>query len=99
MTLTGKVALITGGSKGIGLAIARALAQAGASVAVSARTSSNLDQAVANLKAEGARVASIVCDVTDTAQVNQLAPAVAGQLGPIDILVNNAGIAGSHKFL
>jgi 3-hydroxybutyrate dehydrogenase len=99
MTLSGKVALITGGSKGIGLAIAHALAQEGASIAVAARNAADLEQAANELRTSGARVASAVCDVTDTDQVNELASAVNETLGPIDILVNNAGIAGSHKFL
>ncbi len=99
MTLAGKVALITGGSKGIGLAIARALTQEGVSVALAARSQPDLDQAVNDLCASGARAASVLCDVTDTAQVNRLVPEVNAKLGPIDILVNNAGIAGSHKFL
>jgi len=99
MSLSGKVALVTGGSKGIGLAIAHALARAGAAVAVAARNAADLEQAADELRTAGARVSSVVCDVTDTEQVNRLAPNIYEKLGPIDILVNNAGIAGSHKFV
>jgi 3-hydroxybutyrate dehydrogenase len=99
MTLEGKVALITGGSKGIGLAIARSLAREGASVAISARKAANLDQAINTLNADGVQAISVICDVTNTQQVSLLVPNVNEKLGPIDILVNNAGIAGSHKFL
>jgi NAD(P)-dependent dehydrogenase (short-subunit alcohol dehydrogenase family) len=99
MTLARKIALITGGSKGIGLAIARALAREGAAVAIAARNQADLDAALMDLRAKGARAEAVVCDVADSGQVERLAPAVQDKLGPVDILINNAGIAGSHKLV
>ena len=99
MTLAGKIALITGGSKGIGLAIAHGLARQGAAVVIAARNQADLDAALMDLRANGARAEAVVCDVADAAQVDGLAPAVQDKLGPVDILVNNAGIAGSHKLV
>jgi len=97
--LTGRRALVTGGSKGIGRAIALSLAQAGADVAVSARTLSELEAVAAEIQARGRRGPAITCDVTDPEQVQQLATQASQKLGGVDILVNNAGTAQSHKFL
>ena len=87
--LSGKVALVTGGSKGIGLAIAQALAGAGAKVAVCARDGAKA-QAVAQELQGGAR--GYACDVGVAAQAEQAVAAVEQDLGQVDILVNNAGI-------
>ena len=87
--LSGKVALVTGGSKGIGLAIAQALAGAGAKVAVCARDGAKA-QAVAQELPGGAR--GYACDVGVAAQAEQAVAAVEQDLGQVDILVNNAGI-------
>ena len=98
-SLAGRVAVITGGSKGIGRAIALAYAEAGAAVAVCARHAEALDQVAADVSALGARVHAAQCDVSNDAQVQALVASVESELGPVDILVNNAGIAPSHKFL
>jgi NAD(P)-dependent dehydrogenase (short-subunit alcohol dehydrogenase family) len=89
--LKGKNALVTGGSRGLGLQIAEALGELGARVALTARKHDELDQAVEHLRARGIHAIAIPCDMSDPAAI---APAVAHAieaLGPIDILVNNAG--------
>jgi NADP-dependent 3-hydroxy acid dehydrogenase YdfG len=90
-SLNGKIALITGGSSGIGLATARSLLEAGASVAIAARDPHKL-QAADHALAAGARLSTHSCDVTDKSQVRALADAVVARWGRIDILVNNAGL-------
>jgi NAD(P)-dependent dehydrogenase (short-subunit alcohol dehydrogenase family) len=97
--LAGRRAVVTGGSKGIGLSIALALAGAGADVAVSARGQDELDHVAGQIRALGRRSLALSCDVTDPAQVDQLATGVLDEWGGIDILINNAGAAGSHKFI
>ncbi|MBV9406410.1 MAG: SDR family NAD(P)-dependent oxidoreductase, partial [Acidobacteriaceae bacterium] len=93
-SLAGKRALVTGGSKGIGLAVARALATAGANVVICARDNGPLDRAVEDLKsaAKGAKVAGRTADVSDAQEVARLFGFVDEQLGGLDILVNNAGV-------
>ncbi len=98
-TLTGRRALVTGGSKGIGRAIALALAEAGADVAVSARNLPELETVAAEIQAMGRQSLVITCDVTSPEQIRQMSSTVVAGLGGIDILVNNAGMAQSHKFL
>jgi 3-oxoacyl-[acyl-carrier protein] reductase len=90
----GKVALVTGGSRGIGRAIGIALATAGADVAVNYRThSEQAATALTEIEAQGRRSTVIQADVSDAASVVRLVEACRQALGPIDILVNNAGIA------
>src|SRR5882757_3779698 len=92
-SLAGKVALVTGGSRGIGAASALALADEGADVAIS--YSSSADQAkavVADLEAKGVRAAAFQADQSDAAQAAGLIHSVVQQLGKLDILVNNAGV-------
>ncbi len=96
--LAGKRAVVTGAGRGIGRSIALALAQAGADVAVTARTSSEIEQLVAEIQACGSRSLAVSCDVTDSEQVKHMATTSIEGLGGIDILINNAGNAGSHKF-
>jgi 3-oxoacyl-[acyl-carrier protein] reductase len=86
--LTGKVALVTGASQGIGEAIARALHREGAKVALVARTQAKLDQVVRQL---GDRAFAVAADVLDAASLSAAVTAAEKQLGPIDIAVNNAG--------
>jgi gluconate 5-dehydrogenase len=89
--LKGQVALITGGSRGLGLQMAEALGEMGAAVALSARKADELAQAKAHLEARGVRVLTFACDLQKPEQIPQLVHAVEQGLGPIDILVNNAG--------
>jgi NAD(P)-dependent dehydrogenase (short-subunit alcohol dehydrogenase family) len=100
LPLAGKRAVVTGASKGIGRAIALALAGVGADVALSARTSGDLEEVKASVEAVGRQALVIPCDVTDPSAVTHgLAGGVLKAWGAIDILVNNAGNAGSAKFL
>jgi NAD(P)-dependent dehydrogenase (short-subunit alcohol dehydrogenase family) len=89
--LTGKVALITGGSRGLGLQIAKGLADMGAKIAISARKAAELEEARAELDALGAEVFSVTNDLSKEGQPSVLVDAVVGHYGRIDILVNNAG--------
>ena len=91
--LDGKVALITGGSKGIGRAVAIALAEAGADVALAARGVDDLERAAKEVEARGPRSLAVPTDVSDQAQVEALVERTVAELGTIDILVNNAGAA------
>ncbi|GHU35398.1 3-oxoacyl-[acyl-carrier-protein] reductase FabG [Betaproteobacteria bacterium] len=89
--LAGKVALITGGGRGIGRAIALAYAEAGATVAVTARTRSEIETVVGEITAKGGKAIAETCDVLVGDQVNELVHTVEQRLGGIDVLVNNAG--------
>ncbi len=89
--LTGKKALITGGSRGLGLQIAHSLGEAGATVLISARKQDELDEAVAELKAAGINASAIAADCGTVEGTTALASAALKQLGDVDILVNNAG--------
>jgi NAD(P)-dependent dehydrogenase (short-subunit alcohol dehydrogenase family) len=91
--LDGKVALVTGGSKGLGLTMATALAEAGADVALSGRTVATCnDSAAALASATGRRAKGFAADVTSASDIDRLVKEVEGSLGPIDILINNAGV-------
>ena len=99
--LDGKVALITGGSLGLGKAMAIRFAEAGASVGITARG----EEALANTAAEirkmsgSNRVATFACDVSNSASLEEMHKSIASELGPIDILVNNAGTSQRGPFL
>lgn len=95
----GRLALITGGSRGIGRAVARLLAERGADVALVDRTGDPEGPAVQEIRALGRRVAHFRCDVSDPAAVQALAARVQDELGPVSILVNNAGITRDNLFL
>ncbi|HJT60014.1 MAG TPA: SDR family NAD(P)-dependent oxidoreductase [Ktedonobacteraceae bacterium] len=99
LVLAGKRAVVTGAGRGIGRSIALTLAEAGADVAVTARTSTELEALVAQISVMGRKSLSIPCDVTNPEQVQSMAKTFIEGLGGVDILVNNAGNAGSHKFL
>ena len=92
-SLTGKVALVTGGNRGIGLAIARALALRGASVLISGRDQKALESAARQLRKISERVRAAHCNVRDPHSVERLLKLVAEEFGRLDILINNAGLA------
>jgi len=89
--LSGRVALITGGSRGLGLQIAEALGEMGAKVAITARKQPELDEAAAHLRGQGVEVATIACDLQNTAAAKPLIEEVLARYGGLHILVNNAG--------
>ena len=89
--LRGKNALVTGGSRGLGLQMARALGEAGARVLISSRKATDLEEAVAQLQAEGIDARWVAADCAQEADIHRLADETLQRLGPVDILVNNAG--------
>jgi NAD(P)-dependent dehydrogenase (short-subunit alcohol dehydrogenase family) len=89
--LKGQVALVTGGGRGIGRAVAKTLAAAGAAVAVTARSAEQLRETVRQIELNGDRALSFPADVTDSAAIHSAIKAIRESLGPIDLLVNNAG--------
>ncbi len=95
--LDGKVALITGGGRGIGWAIAVALADAGAAVVVTGRNTVNLEETKSAIIAEGGKGMALACDVGSKASVVSAFEKIRAELGAVDILVNNAGITYSRK--
>jgi gluconate 5-dehydrogenase len=96
--LSGRTALVTGSSKGIGLVIAQALASAGARVVLNARDTARLDQAVAALRGAGLQAEGAAFDVTDAQAVEAAVAEVEARVAPIDILVNNAGMQHRTPF-
>jgi gluconate 5-dehydrogenase len=89
--LTGQTALVTGGSRGLGLQIAEALGEAGAKVFLTSRKAGDLEEAAAQLKAKGIVAAWIAADASQPDEITRIADAALQQLGEVDILVNNAG--------
>lgn len=98
-SLKGKIALVTGAGKGIGRAVALALAAEGVHVGLLARTESDLQTLAAEIAKLGVKTASVVADVADRIAVEAAVKQVQQELGPIDILLNNAGIGTFAKFL
>jgi NAD(P)-dependent dehydrogenase (short-subunit alcohol dehydrogenase family) len=94
--LTGKTAVITGSTRGLGLAMAEAYAAAGAAVVVSSRTASAVDQTVQRLRDAGFTASGLSCDVGETEQVKALADHAIAQFGHFDVWVNNAGLSGPY---
>lgn len=90
--LIGRTAVVTGGTRGIGLAISEALARAGADVVPTSRTESDVQEAVRSVEAAGVDSISVTTDVTDREDVRNLFEVAAEELGGVDIVVNNAGI-------
>ena len=99
LELKGKIAVVTGGSDGIGRATALRLAQEGADVAVCARRQEPLDQTAAELRKAGAQVLAVSADMSKKADIDRFIKAVIERFGRIDILVNNAGTSARGKFL
>ena len=97
LSLDGKVVVITGGGTGLGRAMGRHLARAGADVVVAARRLAPIEEAAEEFRGMGRRSLAISTDVTDSAQVNALFERVIGELGRVDVLVNNAGGGGGGK--
>jgi NAD(P)-dependent dehydrogenase (short-subunit alcohol dehydrogenase family) len=97
--LTGRTALITGGSRGLGEAMGRALASAGASVALVARDVTRLSEVKADIVAAGGKAEFFAADVTSEQEVVALSMAVKESLGPVDIVINNAGITLRKKLV
>ena len=97
--LTGRVALVTGASSGLGRHFAGVLARAGAAVALTARRGDMLEEAALALRGGGARASAVPCDVTDPQSVREALDAAEAALGPLDIVVNNAGIVVSKPIL
>jgi 2-dehydro-3-deoxy-D-gluconate 5-dehydrogenase len=90
--LDGKVAIVTGGNGGIGLGMARGLAEAGAGIVIVGRNAAKSEAAVAELEQQGAKAISVSADVTDKAAVADMVERTAREFGRVDVLVNNAGI-------
>ncbi len=99
MKLENKVALITGGSKGIGRSIAIAFAEQGADVVLAARSRELLEEVAEEVRQKGQRALPVVCDVSSSRAVNSLIEEVQRSYDRIDILVNNAGVSKRSKFL
>lgn len=94
--LNGKIAVITGASMGIGYGLAKALAHAGATVVVTARNMSKLEQLCEEIRQEGGKAYAVALDVTDVPQIQSVMNQIAKDHGRIDILVNNAGLGYNH---
>ena len=91
--LTGKTALVTGGSRGLGLQMAHALGEAGAKIMLSSRKASDLEEAAAELQAAGIDARWIAADCAQDSEIARLADETLQRMGDVDILVNNAGAA------
>lgn len=92
--LSGQVALVTGGGRGIGAAIALRLAELGAAAVICGRTRGTLEKTAQSIRSAGGRCEAMECDVTDLSSVEKLAARVEQTFGRLDILVNNAGVGG-----
>jgi 2-deoxy-D-gluconate 3-dehydrogenase len=99
LDLTGRVAVVTGASRGIGRSVALALAEAGADVAVAARSAADLEDTAAAVRKTGRRALAVVTDVARAGDVEQLVTRTVGELGRLDVLVNNSGIGEPHRAL
>ena len=97
--LTDRVAIVTGAGRGIGAAIARTFAGAGADVVIASRTKDQLDEVAADVRGMGRRAVVVPCDVSETANLQELVDRGMAELGRIDVLVNNAGGTSPRPFL
>jgi NAD(P)-dependent dehydrogenase (short-subunit alcohol dehydrogenase family) len=96
MELTGKVAMISGGSKGLGAALAKRFAADGAAVSLCARNAAELERVVGEIEASGGRALGVVADVTSEADMASWVAETRATLGPVDVLVNNASLLGQR---
>ena len=99
MAIDGRAALVTGGGRGIGEAIAVAFARAGMRVALAARTEADVLRVAEAIRAAGGQALPLMCDVTEPSEIARTVERVQGDLGDVTVLVNNAGAAASHKFV
>ena len=99
LSVEGKVAIITGGSQGIGNGLAKGFAKAGASVVLVARGAELLEVAVKEIKSQGGRALAVPTDVTDSSQVSQMVKRTVEAFGRIDVLINCAGGTGADRFI
>jgi NAD(P)-dependent dehydrogenase (short-subunit alcohol dehydrogenase family) len=95
--LTGRVAIVTGGSRGLGFEIAEGLAEAGASLMLCARREQWLTPAIDEMRKRGVRVEGKLCDVTDPKQVENVVSDTIAKFGKVDILINNAGVSWGER--
>ena len=95
--LSGKVAVVTGGNQGIGRAIAEAMANAGAALAICARTLESVERAASQIRDLGVECLALQCDVSDPVSTDAMANAVLDHYGQVDVVVANAGIAGAIR--
>ncbi len=93
--LSGKTALVTGGAQGLGLGIARKLAEQGADVAIADMKEEEADNAAKEIHSMGRKSCRFYLDVTDQSSIKQVAAEMADKVGPVDILINNAGVSGA----
>ena len=98
-SLEGKVAVVTGGSRGLGRAMALGLADAGADVVVASRTQADLDKVAEEIRAKGRKSLAIAMDSSSLESISNMAEKTIGEFGKIDILINNAGQATTGPFL
>src|SRR5689334_23131178 len=98
LSMKDRVAVVTGGSKGIGIAVARRFAESGAGVAILARGAADLTAAREALAKDGLAVRDYVCDVSKAADIAKAHERIVGDFGRIDVLVNNAGTARTLAF-
>lgn len=99
MRLEGKTAVVTGGGRGIGRAIALRCAEEGAAVAIAARSTGEIEEVAGLITDLGRRALAVVTDLRDAEQVDRLADTVARELGDVDLLVNNSGVAGPMEVI
>ena len=99
VNLSGKVAIVTGSSRGLGRGMAKALAHAGADVVITSRTIDSLAEVSEEITALGAKVLALELDVRDEASIRSMPEKVLDRFGRIDVLVNSAGIVGPNTFL
>ncbi|MEP7214613.1 MAG: glucose 1-dehydrogenase [Anaerolineaceae bacterium] len=97
--ISGKTAIVTGASYGLGVTMAETFAEAGANVVLAARSKQKLDELAAAIESRGGKALSVECDVADSASVKAMVDAAIARFGRVDILVNNAGVSAEAGFM